>query len=37
MVIVTHEAAILRDVADRAIVLREGRVVEDGSPSEVLE
>ncbi len=36
MIIVTHEAAVLRDVAERAVVLREGRVVDEGAPSEVL-
>lgn len=37
MVIVTHEAAVVRDIADHAVVLREGRVVAAGKPSEVLE
>ena len=36
MVIVTHEAAVVRDIADHAVVLREGRVVAEGKPSEVL-
>jgi ABC-type polar amino acid transport system ATPase subunit len=36
MVIVTHEPAIVRDIADFAVSLREGRVVTEGSPSEVL-
>ena len=36
MIIVTHEAAIVRDIADHAVVLREGRVVSEGRPSEVL-
>ena len=36
MIIVTHEAAILRDIADHAVVLRDGRVAAEGKPSEVL-
>ncbi len=36
MILVTHEAAVVREIADRAICLREGRVVGDGAPSEVL-
>lgn len=36
MVIVTHEPAVVRGVADRAVVLKAGRVVEQGPPSEVL-
>jgi len=36
MVIVTHEAAVVRDIADYAVCLRDGRVVAEGSPAEVL-
>lgn len=36
MVIVTHEAALLRDVAEHAIRLHEGKVVAEGKPSDVL-
>jgi polar amino acid transport system ATP-binding protein len=36
MVIVTHEPAVVRSVADRAIMLRGGRVAVDGPPAEVL-
>jgi len=36
MIIVTHEAAILRDIADHAVVLRDGRVVAEGKPAEIL-
>ncbi|MBX3260050.1 MAG: amino acid ABC transporter ATP-binding protein [Labilithrix sp.] len=36
MLLVTHESAVVREIADRAICLREGRVVADGAPSEVL-
>ena len=36
MIIVTHEAAVVRDIAEHAVCLREGRVVAAGSPSEVL-
>jgi polar amino acid transport system ATP-binding protein len=36
MIVVTHEPALVRAVAERAIVLRDGRVHADGAPSEVL-
>ena len=36
MVIVTHEAAVVRDIADHAVCLRDGIVVADGTPAEVL-
>jgi polar amino acid transport system ATP-binding protein len=36
MIIVTHEAAVLEDIAQHAVSLREGRVVAAGKPSEVL-
>ncbi len=36
MVIVTHEAAVVRDIADYAVCLRDGRVVAEGSPADVL-
>ena len=36
MVIVTHEPAVVRGIADVAIVLKNGRVVAQGAPSEVL-
>jgi len=36
MIVVTHEPSLVRAVADRAIVLRDGRVKSDGKPSEVL-
>jgi polar amino acid transport system ATP-binding protein len=36
MVLVTHEAAVVRDIAEHAVVLRDGRVVAQGSPAEVL-
>ena len=32
MVIVTHEMAFARDVADRVVFMDAGRVVEDGDP-----
>jgi len=35
MVIVTHEPAVVRGIADRAIVLSEGRVTASGPPAEV--
>ncbi len=36
MVIVTHEPNLVRSIADRAVVLREGRVAAEGAPSDVL-
>jgi polar amino acid transport system ATP-binding protein len=36
MVIVTHEAAIAREIAEHAVCLRDGRVVSAGAPSEVV-
>ncbi|HVH42373.1 MAG TPA: amino acid ABC transporter ATP-binding protein [Labilithrix sp.] len=36
MIIVTHEAAVVREIADHAVCLRDGRVVSEGKPSEVL-
>jgi ABC-type polar amino acid transport system ATPase subunit len=35
MVIVTHEPSVVRGVADRAIVLKEGRIVSAGAPEDV--
>ena len=35
MVIVTHEMAFARDVADRVIFMADGYVVEEGTPEEV--
>ena len=35
MVIVTHEMAFARDVADRVIFMADGYVVEEGKPEEV--
>ncbi|PZU20788.1 MAG: ATP-binding protein [Shinella sp.] len=37
MVIVTHEIAFARDVADRVVFMRDGYVVEDGPAREVIE
>ena len=37
MVIVTHEMAFARDVADKVVFMDGGVIVEQGSPSEVLE
>ncbi len=36
MVIVTHEMAFARDVADRVIFMDGGVIVEQGAPNEVL-
>ena len=37
MVIVTHEMAFARDVADRVIFMAEGVIVEEGTPEEVMQ
>lgn len=37
MVIVTHEIGFAREVADRVIFMDDGRIVEQGSPKDVLE
>ena len=36
MVIVTHEMAFARDVADHVIFMDEGLIVEEGTPAEVI-
>ena len=35
--VVTHEVRFARQVADRVIFMDEGRIVEEGSPDEVLD
>ena len=35
MVIVTHEMAFARDVADRVVFMADGYIVEEGDPKEV--
>jgi polar amino acid transport system ATP-binding protein len=35
MLVVTHEMGFARDVADRVVVLGEGKIVEEGHPSEL--
>lgn len=37
MVVVTHEMSFARDVADRVIFMDEGRMVEQGSPSDIFD
>lgn len=37
MIIVTHEMAFARDVADRVIFMDDGYIVEQGLPAEVIE
>jgi polar amino acid transport system ATP-binding protein len=37
MVIVTHEIAFARQVADRIVVMADGHIVEQGSPAAVLD
>ena len=37
MLIVTHEMHFARDVGDRLIFMDEGRIVEEGKPSDVLD
>ena len=35
MIIVTHEMAFARDVADRVIFMADGYIVEEGAPADV--
>jgi len=37
MMIVTHEIAFARDVADRVAVMAEGEIIEIGTPAEVID
>ncbi|HLG00038.1 MAG TPA: ATP-binding cassette domain-containing protein, partial [Acidimicrobiia bacterium] len=37
MVVVTHEMDFARDVSDRVVFMDDGRVVEEGAPSDVLD
>ncbi|MDQ6433217.1 amino acid ABC transporter ATP-binding protein [Mesorhizobium sp. LHD-90] len=37
MIIVTHEMSFARDVADKMIFMRDGQIVEQGSPAEVMD
>ena len=37
LILVTHEIGFARRAADRVVVLAEGRIVEDGPPSQVLD
>jgi glutamine transport system ATP-binding protein len=37
MVVVSHEMAFVRRVADRVIVMNEGRIIEEGPPEEVFQ
>jgi polar amino acid transport system permease protein len=37
MVVVTHEVRFAREVADKVVFMDGGRVVEQGTPEEVLE
>jgi polar amino acid transport system permease protein len=36
MIVVTHEVRFAREVADRVVFMDDGRIVEEGSPEEVL-
>ncbi|OUM85941.1 MAG: amino acid ABC transporter ATP-binding protein [Bacillus thermozeamaize] len=36
MIVVTHEVNFAREVADRVVVLADGRIVDEGSPEDVL-
>jgi polar amino acid transport system ATP-binding protein len=36
MVVVSHEIGFAREVADRIVMMDEGRIVETGVPSEIL-
>lgn len=35
MVVVTHEMAFARDVADRVVVMEQGQIIEEGKPAEL--
>jgi ABC-type polar amino acid transport system ATPase subunit len=37
MVIVTHEMGFAREVADRIIFMSDGRITEEGSPSDIFD
>jgi polar amino acid transport system ATP-binding protein len=37
MVVVTHEIGFAREVADEIVFMDEGRIVEQGPPSELLD
>jgi polar amino acid transport system ATP-binding protein len=37
MVIVTHEMGFAREMADRVIVINDGRIIEEGTPNEVFD
>ena len=37
MLLVTHEMAFARDVADKVVFMRDGRVVEEGPARQVIE
>jgi len=37
MIVVTHEMQFAREVGDRVVFMDEGRIVEEGPPSEVLD
>lgn len=37
MVIVTHEMGFAKEVADRVVYMHEGRIVEQGTPSELFD
>ncbi|MBN9555708.1 MAG: amino acid ABC transporter ATP-binding protein, partial [Alphaproteobacteria bacterium] len=35
MIVVTHEMAFARDVADRVVMMADGQIVEEGPPAEI--
>ena len=37
MIVVTHELRFAREVADRIVFMADGRIVEEGTPEQVLE
>ena len=37
MVVVTHEMGFAREVADRVVFMSEGRIVEEGTPSDLFD
>ncbi|MNW18688.1 Glutamine transport ATP-binding protein GlnQ [compost metagenome] len=37
MIVVTHELGFCREVADRVVFMDAGRIIETGTPAEILE
>ena len=37
MVVVTHEMGFAREVADRVVFMADGKILEEGSPSDIFD